>query len=147
MLGEASSGAASDLADATDLATRMVREYGMSTRLGPVGFASGSPMYLGTEEVRSRAYADNTQRVMDEEVADLLREAERTATALLADHRAALDRLADDLVARETLDGTTVEAALAGAGEPTLAVGSGDSDDSVGEPHHDAPATSAARGV
>ncbi len=82
---------------------------------------------------------------MDEEVADLLREAERTATALLADHRAALDRLADDLVARETLDGTAVEAALAGAGEPTLAVGSGDS--ALGEPHHDAPATSAARGV
>ena len=62
VLGEASSGASSDLAGATDLATRMVREYGMSSRLGPVGFASGSPMYLGNEEVRSRPYADETQR-------------------------------------------------------------------------------------
>ena len=91
VLGEASSGAASDLAGATDLATRMVREYGMSERLGPVGFASGSPMYLGTEEVRSRDYAEATQRVIDEEVSELLREAEQRALALLTDHRDALD--------------------------------------------------------
>ena len=123
VLGEASSGAASDLAGATELAERMVREYGMSARLGPVGFATGSPMYLGTEEVRSRAYADETQKVIDEEVANLLRQAERTATALLADHRAALDRLADDLVAHETLDGAAVQAALTGAAEPTGPVG------------------------
>jgi hypothetical protein len=43
----------------------------MSARLGPVGFASGSPLYLGNEEVSSRAYADDTQKVIDEEVADL----------------------------------------------------------------------------
>jgi cell division protease FtsH len=74
--GETSTGAATDLAGATDLATRMVREFGMSAALGPVGFASGSPMYLGTEEVRSRPYAEATQRVVDEEVAKLLRQAE-----------------------------------------------------------------------
>ena len=86
VLGEASSGASSDLAGATDLATRMVREYGMSERLGPVGFASSSPMYLGTEQVHSRDYAEATQRVIDEEVSDLLREAEKRATR--AAHRA-----------------------------------------------------------
>jgi hypothetical protein len=90
-------------------------------------------MYLGTEEVRSRAYADDTQKVIDEEVENLLREAERAATALLADHRAALDRLADDLVAHETLDGTAVQAALTGAADPTPPVDSGE------------PATSGAR--
>ena len=95
MLGEASSGASSDLAGATDLATRMVREYGMSERLGPVGFASGSPMYLGTEQVRSRDYAEATQRVIDEEVSDLLKEAEKRALTLLTEHRDALDRLVD----------------------------------------------------
>ena len=49
-------------------------------------------MYLGTEQVQSRNYAEATQRVIDEEVADLLRAAEQRATALLTDHRDALDR-------------------------------------------------------
>jgi len=84
VFGETSTGAANDLAGATDLATRMVREFGMSPALGPVGFASGSPMYLGTEEVRSRPYAEATQRVIDEEVSKLLREAEARARELLA---------------------------------------------------------------
>jgi cell division protease FtsH len=119
VLGEASSGASSDLVGATDLATRMVREYGMSDRLGPVGFASGSPMYLGGEEVRSRSYAEATQRVIDEEVAELLREAERRALALLTDHRDALDRLVEDLLTHETVDGDAVNAALQGSGGAT----------------------------
>ncbi|MDP9334513.1 MAG: ATP-dependent zinc metalloprotease FtsH, partial [Actinomycetota bacterium] len=119
VLGEASSGAASDLAGATDLATRMIREYGMSARLGPVGFASGSPMYLGTEEVRSRPYADETQKVVDEEVSKLLREAEQRALELLGGHRPALDRLVADLLEHETVDGTAVQAALDGTDGPT----------------------------
>ena len=118
VLGEASTGASSDLAGATDLATRMVREYGMSKRLGPIGFASGSPMYLGGEEVRSRSYAEDTQRVIDEEVEALLREAEQRATALLTDHRDALDRLVEDLLAHETVDGAAVEAAIKGERGP-----------------------------
>jgi cell division protease FtsH len=119
VLGEASSGASSDLVGATDLATRMVREYGMSERLGPVGLAGGSPMYLGGEEVRSRAYAEATQRVIDEEVAELLRDAEKRALALLTDHRDALDRLVEDLLAHETVDGEAVQAALRGSDRPT----------------------------
>ena len=114
VLGEASTGASNDLAGATDLATRMVREYGMSERIGPVGFAGGSPMYLGGEEVQRRSYAEETQRVIDEEVADLLREAEQRALSLLGDHRAALDRLVETLLVHETVDGEAVQAALAG---------------------------------
>jgi cell division protease FtsH len=73
VLGETSTGASNDLAAATALATRMVREFGMSPALGPVGFASGSPSYLGGEEIRSRPYAEATQRVIDEQVTRLLR--------------------------------------------------------------------------
>jgi cell division protease FtsH len=135
VLGEASSGAASDLAGATDLATRMIREYGMSARLGPVGFASGSPMYLGTEEVRSRAYADETQKIIDEEVSNLLREAEQRALALLTDHRPALDRLVDDLLAHETVDGAAVQAAIDGAPPPA---GPADSGGPLREPQYQA---------
>jgi len=113
IFGESSTGASNDLAGATDLATRMVREFGMSKELGPVGFSSGSPMYLGGgEEVRSRPYAEATQRVIDQEVAGLLREAERHALSVLGEHRSALDRLADLLLERETVDGTDVDEIL-----------------------------------
>src|SRR5205823_14690766 len=121
----ASSGASRDRAGATELATRRVREYGMSDRVGPVGFASGSPMYLGGEEVRSRSYAEATQRVIDEEVSELLREAERRALALLTEHRDALDRLVEDLLAHETVDGDAVQAALQGSDRPTAPAESG----------------------
>jgi cell division protease FtsH len=112
VFGETSTGAANDLAGATDLATRMVREFGMSEALGPVGFASGSPMYLGGEEVRSRPYAEATQRVVDEEVARLLGQAEQRATAMLGEHRDALERLTELLLERETVDGTDVDQVL-----------------------------------
>src|SRR5689334_24443221 len=62
--------------------TRMVREYGMSERLGPIGFSGGSPMYLGGEPVRSREYAEATQRVIDEEVSGL----DRKSTRLNSSH-------------------------------------------------------------
>jgi cell division protease FtsH len=112
VFGESSTGASNDLAGATELATRMVREFGMSPALGPVGFAAGSPMYLGGEQVRSRQYAEQTQRVVDEEVAKLLRQAEQRATAMLTEHRDALDRLVELLLERETVDGTDVDEVL-----------------------------------
>jgi cell division protease FtsH len=108
VFGEGSTGAANDLATATDLATRMVREFGLSESLGPVGYSSGSPLYLGTEEVRSRAYSEATQREVDREVARLLREAEQRALDVLTTERAALDRLSALLLEEETIDGDEV---------------------------------------
>ena len=112
VFGEGSTGATNDLAGATDLATRMIREFGMSKALGPVGFSGGGPLFLGGEEVRSRPYAEATQRVIDEEVSGLLREAERRALDLLGEHRDALDRLTELLLERETVDGTDVDEIL-----------------------------------
>jgi cell division protease FtsH len=109
VFGQVSTGAADDLSGATEVATRMVREYGMSPALGPVGFTPRAQMYLGGQEVSSRPYAEATQRVIDEEVARLLREAERRAVSTLADHRKALDRLTELLLERETIDGADVE--------------------------------------
>jgi cell division protease FtsH len=87
----------------------MVREYGMSAALGPVGFAPRSPMYLAGEEVTSRPYAEDTQRVIDEQVVALLHDAEKRATTMLTEHRQALDRLTGLLLERETVDGTDVD--------------------------------------
>jgi cell division protease FtsH len=112
VLGQISTGAADDLAGATALATRMVREFGMSPALGPIGFAAGTPAYLGSEEITQRPYAEATQRVIDEEVGTLLREAEQRAATLLVDHRPALDRLTGLLLERETVDGSDVDRIL-----------------------------------
>ncbi|MDF3298551.1 ATP-dependent zinc metalloprotease FtsH [Streptomyces tropicalis] len=111
VFGEGSTGAANDLAGATQIATRMVREFGLSPELGPIGYASSHPHYLGgetTDEPGRPPYSEQTQRVVDEEVARLLRQAEHRAITLLRRHRPALERLAGQLVAHETVDGSVV---------------------------------------
>jgi cell division protease FtsH len=112
VLGEASTGAANDLAGATQLATRMVREWGLSPRLGPIGFSTDQPGYLGDAAFISRPYAEDTQRTIDEEVARLLREAEVRATELLSSHRPALDRIVELLVEREVINGDDLLTAI-----------------------------------
>ena len=105
VLGEASTGASSDLAGATALATRMVRDWGFSTRLGPVGFGSGGPAYLGQMPSEGRTYAEGTQLVIDEEVSRILSEAAQRAQAILSQRRAALDAVIDLLLEKETISG------------------------------------------
>jgi cell division protease FtsH len=106
VLGEASTGASNDLAGATDLALRMVRDWGFSPRLGPVGWGSGGPAYLGPTPNGSRQYAEGTQLVIDEEVSRLLAEAADRAGAVLVQRREALDAVIDLLLERETISGT-----------------------------------------
>jgi cell division protease FtsH len=112
VLGEMSSGASNDLAGATQLATRMVREFGMSPRLGPVGFSEDGPQYLGAQQLTTRQYAEETQRVIDEEVTRLLKEADDRAGALLESRREALEEVVALLLERETIDGEDVERVL-----------------------------------
>src|SRR5512132_586598 len=112
VLGEVSSGASNDLAGATQLATRMVREFGMSPRLGPVGFSEDGPQYLGAQQLTTRQYAEETQRVIDEEVTRLLKEADDRAGALLESRRDALEEVVALLLERETIDGDDVERVL-----------------------------------
>jgi cell division protease FtsH len=108
--GQGSTGAANDLASATDLATRMVREFGLSPAVGPVGYPRGGSVYLdgGSPPVSSRPYAESTQAVIDREVSRLLREAEEHATELLRTHESELDQLANILIEEETVDAETV---------------------------------------
>jgi cell division protease FtsH len=119
VLGQGSTGALNDLAKATELATKMVREFGLSSVLGPVGYPSGGSVYLGEggSAFSSRPFADQTQAVIDAEVARMLREAEQRSIAILKEHRDALDQLVALLVANETVGGSEVYA-LAGRPEP-----------------------------
>src|SRR5262249_46769656 len=75
--GQGSPGAANDLASATDLAVKMVREFGLSAALGPVGYPEGGSVFLGGGAgMSSRPFAEATQAEIDSEVSRLLREAE-----------------------------------------------------------------------
>ncbi len=115
VLGRGSTGAANDLAAATQVATRMVREFGMSPALGPVGYTAGPAGFLGDEpdEQLRRPYSEQTQNIVDREVARLLREAQDRATAMLRGHETQLRRLAELLEQQETVDGSVVLQILA----------------------------------
>ena len=110
VLGQGSTGAGNDLAGATDLATKMIREFGMSSVLGPVGYPEGGSVFLGGggPGMSSRPYAEATQAEIDREVSKLLREAEERAVNLLRTHRTELDSLVDLLLEKETVDGADV---------------------------------------
>ena len=124
VLGQGSTGASNDLAKATDLATKMVREFGMSPTLGPVGYPSGGSVFLGEggNAMSSRPFAEATQAAIDAEVARIVHEAEQRAMAIVQEHRDVLDQLVALLVANETVDGAVVYQ-LAGRPEPSGAGG------------------------
>src|SRR5258706_244764 len=109
-LGQGSTGAANDLSTATDMATRMVREFGLSDKLGPIGYPQGGSVFLGGggNGFTSRPFAESTQAAIDAEVARLLREAEQTAVGLIRTHREMLGELVELLLERETVDGAEV---------------------------------------
>jgi cell division protease FtsH len=106
--GEASTGAADDLASATALATQMVREFGLSDKIGPVSYGGPPAGYPGFAP--SRSYSEHTQWLVDQEVAALLAKAETQARDLLTSHREAFDRLAAALLEQETVSGDQVRA-------------------------------------
>jgi cell division protease FtsH len=106
VIGEASTGAANDLSGATQLAIKMVTEWGLSPRLGPIGYGSDGPAYLsGPQFGQERPYAEGTQEVIDQEVSRLLSEAEDRARALLSENRAVLDAVVVALLEKETISG------------------------------------------
>ncbi len=111
VLGQGSTGASNDLASATELAIKMVREFGLSSKLGPVGYPEGGSVFLGGgggNGLSSRPFSESTQAVIDSEVSRLVREAEQTAVTLIRTHQRDLDRLAELLVEKETVDGAEV---------------------------------------
>jgi cell division protease FtsH len=124
VLGQGSTGAGNDLAGATELASKMVREFGLSPELGPVGYPEGGSVFLGGggPGMSSRPYSEATQAAVDNEVSRLLREAEERAIALLRGHREELDALVALLLDRETVNGSDVYR-LAGVPDKSAAPG------------------------
>src|SRR3954451_2918690 len=109
VFGHRTTGAADDLNKATSWARRMVREWGMSDRLGPMAFENHQHVFLGEDLMNSaREYSDETARVIDEEIELLLRAQEERAQNLLNLHRRGLDLVAKALLEKETVDGAEV---------------------------------------
>jgi cell division protease FtsH len=122
VLGQGSTGAANDLAGATELAIKMVREFGLSRTLGPIGYPDGGSVFLGGggPAMSSRPFAEATQAEIDREVSRLLRQAEERATELLKEHRSQLDSLVSLLLEMETVNGSDVYRLT---GQPDRSVG------------------------
>ena len=109
VFGHLNSGAANDLEQATNIARRMVREWGMSDAVGPMAWHSQQQVFLGEDLMTSgREYSDATAKLMDDEIARILTEQESRAHELLTRHRRGLDLVAEALLEQETIDGPTV---------------------------------------
>jgi len=124
VLGSLSTGAGNDLQRATELARKMVREFGMSDRIGPMAWGSSGQVFLGDDLLQTKDYSEETSRVIDQEVEKILRSAEESALGLLTEHRTGLDAVAAALLAKETIDGSEVSRLVdAAVGRPVHATG------------------------
>jgi cell division protease FtsH len=108
VFGVVSTGANNDLVTSTELARKMVREWGMSTRIGPMAWGSQGQVFLGEDLMHTRDYSDETARVIDEEVEKILREQEDRCRVVLGANRGGLDLVARGLLEHETIDGDEV---------------------------------------
>ncbi len=112
MVGAISTGASDDIDRATQLARRMVTEFGMSEKLGWVRYAGQAMQYLANAAGGSDDTSVATRETIDTEVRRIIGEQSARATALLTAHRDALDRLSAELQKAESLDGNAVREAL-----------------------------------
>ena len=118
-----STGASNDLETATNWARRMICEYGMSDKLGPVSYGEqNADVFLGRDMVARRDFSEKKSEEIDNEVYEILAGKYREAKELLLDNRAKLDSIAEALLERETLDGKALAALMTGEALPPLPV-------------------------
>jgi cell division protease FtsH len=109
VFGHINSGAANDLEQSTNIARRMVREWGMSDAVGPMAWHSQQQVFLGEDLMsQGREYSDETAKLLDSEIARILHAQEQRAHDLLMKHRRGLDLIAEALLEHETIDGPAV---------------------------------------
>jgi cell division protease FtsH len=115
VLGFTTTGAGNDIERATDLARKMVCEWGMSEKMGPLTYGRKEEQpFLGRDFGEVRNYSEATQIAIDGEIKQLCDDAYARAKGLLLDQRAALDNLAAALLENETLDGEEISLAVKG---------------------------------
>jgi cell division protease FtsH len=117
--GDLSTGAANDLVGNTELARKMVREWGMSEAIGPMAWGSQGQVFLGEDLMHTRDYSEDTSKIIDDEVERILRAEEERAMEVLSKHRGGLNAIARALLDNEIIDGREVNRLVDEAyGEP-----------------------------
>lgn len=112
-------GAGNDIEAASDMARRMVCDYGMSEKLGPLSFGkTEEQIFLGREIAQHRDYSEATAQKIDEEVRNIVNGAYEKASQLIRDHMDTLHNLAEALLERETLDGEEIDKIMEGEKKP-----------------------------
>jgi cell division protease FtsH len=106
--GDLSTGAANDLVGNTELARKMVREWGMSDAIGPMAWGSQGQVFLGEDLMHTRDYSEDTSKIIDDEVERILRAEEQRAMDVLSKHRGGLNAIARALLDNEIIDGKEV---------------------------------------
>ena len=124
-LGHITTGAGNDLQRATDLARKMVCEWGMSEKLGPLTFGKREEqIFLGKELTRHKDYSEKTAEEIDDEIRTIVADRYDYAKTLLLNNKPILIKLAEALLERETLNGAEinqiVKAAQNGDKEPEV---------------------------
>lgn len=100
-----STGASNDIERATDLAKNMVTVYGMSEKLGPVCYDNeGENVFIGRDYGRTKVYSEEVQYAIDQEIKDFILKAKEEATQILLEHKDKLDKLAQTLLEKETIN-------------------------------------------
>ena len=113
IFGDPSTGASNDIEKATDLARKMVMEYGMSDRLGPLRYGRpDSQVFLGRDYTRGQEMSDDVAAAIDAEIRMLINQAHEEARSIITTHRTALDRIAEVLLDKETIDGDEIAEVL-----------------------------------
>jgi cell division protease FtsH len=119
VLKDISTGASNDIQRVSTLSRRMITQYGMSDRLGPIVFGSGhEEVFLGREFNSSRNYSEKIASEIDDEVKVIVDKAYENALKILEDNMEKLHYVADFLLKYEIMDGEQFEAAM--AGDPTF---------------------------
>jgi len=114
IFGEASTGAKNDLDKATEMATSMVKAYGMSDKLGPVSFDKGRPLFLETPWSQPKEYSESTAKEIDEEVKQILTESFSKAKTVLGERVEKLKQIAGVLLEKEVLEGDELKRLVEG---------------------------------
>ena len=109
-------GASNDIERATDIARRMVCEWGMSEKMGPLAYAKREgPVFLGMQQSNAREYSESKAEEIDAEVFRFVNDGYHKALKILSENRAALDRITEALISFETIDGPEVDMMVRGA--------------------------------